>query len=211
MVKKSSVQVGSTEGRGRHDIPAEIMAAARENFLRYGVSRTTMNDIARAVGMPRQTLYSFVSSRDDLVDGVLVRRIQEIGEDLQSLGTDHAAFDEAFIETSVAAVQRAREDPELMNIFATGPADRVHDVVTGDYPEIHTIVANLLGPILDRGERAGLVRTDKTRDELVDWIRLAYLMFINRPAEETGKLRTFVADFLLPSIMFSRGDKPAKG
>ncbi len=196
--------------RGRHDIPADIIAATRKNFLHYGVNRTTMSDIARAVGMPRQTLYGFVSSRDDLVDAVLVRRIEEIAEELKPLGTGLDAFDEAFIETSVAAVERARDDPELMNILATGPADRVQDVVTGDYPEIHAIVANLLGPILDRGEEAGLLRTDKSRDEIVDWIRVAYLTLINQPAGGANRVRALVTDFLVPSIMFSRKDRAAQ-
>jgi AcrR family transcriptional regulator len=196
--------------RGRHDIPAEIIAATRKNFLRYGVNRTTMSDIARTVGMPRQTLYGYVSSREDLVDAVLVRRIQEIADDLKPLGIDDVAFDDALIETSLAAVERARNDPELMNIFTTGPADRVQEVVTGDYPEIHAIVANLLGPILDRGEKAGMVRSDKTRDEIVDWVRAVYLTLINQPATDTARERAFVADFLLPSIMFSRNDKHAR-
>jgi AcrR family transcriptional regulator len=195
--------------RGRNDIPSEIIEATRANFLRFGVSRTTMADIARAVRMPRQTLYDYVSSRDDLLDAVLVKRITEIAEDVKPLGTEALTFDDAFIETSVAAIERARDDPELTNIFTTGPADRIQDVVTGSYPEIHDIVANLLGPILDRGEKAGMLRTDKTREEIVDWIRIVYLFLINQPAADPAQRRELVAGFLLPSIMFSKNDKAA--
>lgn len=195
--------------RGREDIPPDIIAAARKNFLRYGVNRTTMTDIARAVGMPRQTLYSYVASRDDLVDAVLVLRIQEIAEDLKPIGDEDISFDEALVETSLAAVKRARNDPELMNIFTTGPAERVQDVVTGNYPEIQSIVSNLLGPILDRGEQVDKVRKDKTRDEIVDWVRVVYLTLINERLGDDARERSFVADFLLPSIMFSRNDKAA--
>jgi AcrR family transcriptional regulator len=166
-----------------------------------------MADVARAVGMPRQTVYEYVSSRDELVDAVLVQRIKEIADELKPIANEGLSFADALIETSVGAIQRARDDHELMNIFTTGPNDRVQDVVTGPNPEIHSIVADLLGPILDRGEQAGMLRTDKTRDELVDWIRLVYLSLITQPSPANRSERDIVADYLLPSIMFSRNDK----
>jgi AcrR family transcriptional regulator len=187
--------------RSRADIPDDIIAASRRNFLHYGVNRTTMADIARAVGIPRQTIYSYVSSREDLVDAVLVRRIQEIASDIKPV--EGTSFDDAFVETSLAAVDKARNDPELMNVFRTGPADRVRDVVTGDYPEIHAIVAKLLDPIFDRGEKLGVLRTDKTRAEIVDWIRVVYLALINQQGGDATQERAYVADFLLPSIKLS--------
>ena len=81
----------------RRSIPSEVIAASRNKFLYFGVHRTTMTDISREVGMPRQTLYEYVASRDDLVQAVLIQRIQEIAEEVQAL--DRASF----------AVLRARE------------------------------------------------------------------------------------------------------
>jgi AcrR family transcriptional regulator len=197
--------------RDRRDIPAAIIDATRKNFLHYGVNRTTMADIARAVNMPRQTLYEYVSSRDDLVDSVLVARIKEIAEELKPLAAEGMSFADAMVETSVAAIQHARSDRELMNIFTTGPNDRVQEVVTGPYPEIHDIVVDLLGPILNRGAETGMLRADKTRDEIVDWIRAVYLSLITQPATAPQNERAIVADFLLPSIMFSKDDKQPRG
>jgi len=165
-----------------------------------------MGDIARVVGVPRQTIYEYVSSRDDLVDAVLVARIKEIAEDLKPLAREGRSFIDAF----VAAIQRARSDPELMNIFTTGPNDRVQDVVTGPYPEIHDIVVDLLSPILDKGLQTRKLRTDKTADELIDWIRVVYLSLITQPNPVAQNERDIVAGFLLPSIMFSSNDKRSR-
>jgi AcrR family transcriptional regulator len=197
----------SARGRARRDIPPAVIEAARKNFLHYGVNRTTMGDIARIVGVPRQTMYEYVASRDDLVDAVLVARIKEIAEDLKPLAREGTSFVEAFVETSVAAIKRARSDHELMNLFTTGPNDRVQDVVTGPYPEIHDIVVELLGPILAYGRETKMVRTDKTTDELIDWIRVVYLSLITQPNPGHQNERDLIADFLLPSIMFSGNDK----
>ena len=166
-----------------------------------------MGDVARIVGVPRQAIYEYVSSRDDLVDAVLVARIKEIAQDLKPLAREGASFIDMFIETSVAAINRARSDQELMNIFTTGPNDRIRDVVTGLHPEIHDIVGDLLGPIMDYGRETKMLRTDKTTDELIDWIRVVYLSLITQPNPGHQNERDLVADFLLPSIMFSSNDK----
>jgi AcrR family transcriptional regulator len=193
--------------RVRQPIPDEVIDAARKNFLRYGVNRTTMADIARAVGTPRQTLYEYVSSRDEVVDAVLVQRIKEIAEDLTPSGDEGMSFTDAFVETSTAAILKARDDHELMNIVATGPMDRVQDVVTGPHPEIHDIVAHLLEPILNRGQQAGLLRTDKSRDEIIDWVRVVFLTLIGQTAIDPHGVRELVGGFLTPSIMFSKDDE----
>lgn len=193
--------------RSRHAIPDEVIDAARANFLRFGVNRTTMADIARAVGTPRQTLYEYVSSRDEVVDAVLVQRIREIAEGLTPSGDEGMSFADAFIETSAAAITKARGDHELMNIVATGPVDRVQDIVTGPHAEVHDIVAHLLEPILDRGLETGQLRTDKTRDDIIDWVRVVYLSLISQTSIEVDKVGELVGSFLLPSIMFTKDDE----
>lgn len=45
----------------------KIVEAAVGVFSRYGVKRTTMNDIAREAGVVRQTLYNVYASKDDVL------------------------------------------------------------------------------------------------------------------------------------------------
>jgi hypothetical protein len=94
-----------------------------------------------------------------------------------------------------------------MNIFATGPMERVQAVVTGSHAEIHDIVAHLLAPILDHGQRTGQLRTDKTRDAITDWVRVVYLSLISQIAIGPDAVREIVAGFLTPSVMFSKDDQ----
>lgn len=193
--------------RERGGVTIDVLDAARKQFLHYGVNRTTMADIARELGMPRQTIYEFVSSRDELIDAVLVARIKEIADELKPTGS--SSFSQALVETSVAAINRARNDHELMNIVTTGPLERVQHIVTGPNPEIHDVVGNLLGPILDQGASTGQLRTDQSRDEIIDWIRVVYLALITQSGLDPAAERKVVANFLLPSLMFSPGDKGA--
>lgn len=185
----------------RREIPDEVIEAARKKFLHFGVHRTTMADISGEVSMPRQTLYEYVASRDDLVEVVLVRRISEIADELKSLHTK--SFAKSLVQTAVAAIRRARSDPELMNLLATAPKDIVQKVVVGHCQDIHDIVRRLLDPILDRGMAQGEVRTDKSRDEIIDWFRIVFLSLITQTGLTPEAEISIVSDFLLPSIMFS--------
>ena len=49
------------------DTEKTIVAAAIRSFLRYGARKTSMNDIATAAGVSRQTLYDLFGSKDDLI------------------------------------------------------------------------------------------------------------------------------------------------
>src|SRR4051794_17417180 len=91
-----------------------VLAAAREAFVRYGVHRTRMEDIAKGAGMPRQYLYRFVSGRDELVELALLERCREFSDDLvartESLSGD---LDADLVTTLLSCVLIARADAEF--------------------------------------------------------------------------------------------------
>ena len=190
----------------RREIPDQVIEAARKKFLHFGVHRTTMADISQEVGMPRQALYEYVASRDDLVEVVLARRISEIADELKSLQT--RSFSTSLVETAVAAIRVARNDPELMNLVIGAPKDIVQKVVVGHSKDIHDIVRRLFDPILERGIKAGELRTDKDLDDIVDWFRIVFLALITQSTIDPQREYEIVADFLLPSVMFSSQGKP---
>lgn len=45
----------------------KILAAAIRTFLRYGARKTSMNDIAKAAGVSRQTLYDLFGGKEELI------------------------------------------------------------------------------------------------------------------------------------------------
>ncbi|QXT39867.1 TetR/AcrR family transcriptional regulator [Gymnodinialimonas ceratoperidinii] len=50
----------------------QIAAAALRVFARYGLKRTTMNDIAEEAGVVRQTLYNVFANKDEVIHGTLL-------------------------------------------------------------------------------------------------------------------------------------------
>ncbi len=48
-----------------------------EMFMRYGIRSVTMDDISRELGISKKTLYQFVSSKDELVELMVLQHIEE--------------------------------------------------------------------------------------------------------------------------------------
>ena len=66
------MELETLERDGRADGGAkrrQIMDGARSVFLSAGFDGASMNDVARAAGVSKGTLYAYFSSKDELVRG----------------------------------------------------------------------------------------------------------------------------------------------
>jgi AcrR family transcriptional regulator len=178
-----------------------VLRAARACFLRYGVRRTSMEDVAKAAGITRQALYRVVPSAGELAEAVIVERIREIADELRPIITRAGSFEEVVYTIALASIEGARKDEELQNFFETSSTLRIHHLMTGHFPQISDIVVELFRPALGQARLDGKLRDDLTDKEVVDWIRGVQLMLILRddldPAEERDMLRKF----LVPSVI----------
>jgi AcrR family transcriptional regulator len=202
-----TIAAGSRES---NEMLARILRAARECFSRYGVHRTSMTDVAKAAGVSRQTLYNTISGREELIEAVVVLRVEEMSDELREVLDAQPTFVDALVEVSVAAVELARKDPELTNLMETATTIRLFEIIAGPFPAIHEAVARLFRPAFERARRAGELRADVGDDELVDWIRSVYLSLILRTDFDADALRHAARIFLVPSLTCSPPPPPPK-
>ncbi len=66
----------------RSDTRERILAAALAGFARRGVEATSLDDVAEAVGVRKQTILYWFGSKDALVTGVVEEAVGELGEAL---------------------------------------------------------------------------------------------------------------------------------
>ena len=66
MIMEIEFNNGAEGASPEHDRRARILEGALKVFLAYGFSRTTMDDIARAVGMSRPALYLVFRNKTDI-------------------------------------------------------------------------------------------------------------------------------------------------
>jgi AcrR family transcriptional regulator len=59
-------------------IRAEVVTAARGLFQRFGLFKTTMEDIAKATGKGKSTLYYYYASKDEIFDAVIKEDMEDV-------------------------------------------------------------------------------------------------------------------------------------
>ena len=57
-----------------------ILDAAAELFVHYGYDKTTVSDIARQAGISKGAIYLHFKSKDDLLEGLIIREMQHYAE-----------------------------------------------------------------------------------------------------------------------------------
>jgi AcrR family transcriptional regulator len=105
----------------RLDTSSRILAAAFDCISDVGLGRTTVEDVARAAGIARQTVYRYFPSKDHLITALVLQ------EEEKFLDGIRAAFDAApDLEVSLRdgllfCLRFAREHPLLDRLLSTDP------------------------------------------------------------------------------------------
>ena len=139
---------------------AAIVAAAREQLSVN--PEASVEDIARAAGVGRQTLYGHFRTRAELVDAALVAAMADGEKALAALDLDGDA-DRALATLLASSWALVAESAALLTAAqADLGADRVRD--------LHAAPAWRLTALLERGRAQGVVRTDLPLEWLVNLV-----------------------------------------
>ena len=88
MNKTSSPKV-TARGPVDHEVRDQIVAAATEHFSRYGYEKTTVSDLAKAIGFSKAYIYKFFESKQAIGEMICSNCLSQIEAEVR------AAVDEA--------------------------------------------------------------------------------------------------------------------
>lgn len=74
------------------------MDVARQLFAKNGIANTTMNDIAKASGKGRRTLYTYFKSKDDVYYAVIEAELERLSDKLDEVAAKHSSPQDKIIE-----------------------------------------------------------------------------------------------------------------
>lgn len=155
---------------------ARIVSAARESLSRD--PSASIDDIAKAAGVGRMTLYGHFRNRAELVDAALVQALRAGEEVLSEVDLSGDAPDALarLLESSWALV--AESTALLAAAQGTLPAGRIR--------ELHTDPAKRVEDLIRRGQDEGAFRTDLP----IAWLVNVVQYVLHGAAEEnrTGRL-----------------------
>ncbi|MEM8688661.1 MAG: TetR/AcrR family transcriptional regulator [Pseudomonadota bacterium] len=148
-----------------------IIEAAVNVFSRYGVKRTTMNDIAAEAGIARQTLYNAFSNKDEVLQATIrlfsdqaTARIEAAFETVGELGD---RLDVIFRHIAVEPFDLLNASPNAQDIVAGFNASSQKEIAAAAERN-RVIIAETLAPSKAQIEESGL-----TVDQFADFVQRA--------------------------------------
>jgi AcrR family transcriptional regulator len=135
-----------------------ILAAAEDVIRRFGPSKATVVDVARALGVSHTAVHKHVGSKAELRDMVLGRWLESTMPPLRAVVAERGPAPKRLrklIDALIAVKRRrAADDPELFTAYRTLAAD-AQSVIAAHIDEMIKLVATIIAS----GVKDGTFRT----------------------------------------------------
>ena len=170
----------------RSELGAErILDAAAQLFAEQGIGRPGMEDIARAAGCSRATVYRYFENKPALLRAFVHREARDITAQIaRHLDRDANGRDLA-VEAVVAALAAVRARGYLEPWYSGGASDLLE--VLRESPVITGLAGNSL-----------LASGGKPDAELGRWLLRVVMSFLREPGESPADERRLLERFLAP-------------
>jgi len=182
-----------------------LLAATYRCVARFGLGKTTVEDVAKESGLSRATIYrQFPGGRDELL-------LETVGWELANYFTrlaDHVRDAPDLVELLerglVYAQGSVAEHVVLRKILDTEP-ERLLALLTVESAKTLPFIADFLHPYLVREAAAGRLRDGVDLDRSAEYLARCILSLINAPGRwdftDPGDVREVVRDELLGGIV----------
>jgi AcrR family transcriptional regulator len=103
------------------DTRTRILDAAFRTVATYGLSRFTVDDVARAADLSRQTVYRYFDSKDALIVALVFREEEKFIEGVRRAHAEAATLEDAMERAMLYCLHLAREHPLLDRLLESEP------------------------------------------------------------------------------------------
>ncbi|WP_223470535.1 MULTISPECIES: TetR/AcrR family transcriptional regulator [unclassified Pseudomonas] len=169
----------SVRGPVDHDIRDQIVAAANEHFSQYGYGKTTVSDLAKAIGFSKAYIYKFFDSKQAIGEAICKNCLAQIVAAVEkAINVDGISPTECFrrlVKTLViTGADLFFNDRKLYDIAAFAASERWSST------EVYNAqIKDFVLQIVREGRELGEFERRTPLDETVDSIHLALRPFVN--------------------------------
>jgi AcrR family transcriptional regulator len=187
------------------------MDAAEGCFDKYGIGKTTMDDIAKMAGVSRPTVYRHFNDRDTLILAVVMRRSRQLIERAQKYIRKYASFEEQLVEGLLFMVDKGRKDPFVGLLVTPAHMDLVNQILVSSTAAVD-LAYEMWEPILAEARERGDLRPDLDFRAIATWITYLTLLLIGRGDIEpdVNAQRELLRTFVTPAFAPTAAPKPAR-
>lgn len=161
-----------------HAVRIQLIEAAASHFSQFGYAKTTLADLAKAVGYSKSYIYRFFASKREIGEAICDQTLKRIISSLESIA-DSGARPIEMLRSVISTIAVAGTDMFFNN-------RKLHDIAAASYDEnwsssqnYRDAVANLIRQILVEGRQTGDFERKTPLDEVVRAIMLAISPFMD--------------------------------
>lgn len=181
----------------------QILAAAEVVFERFGIAKTTMDDVACEVNVSRPTVYRYFADRDALVTALIEARSRRLFDRARDYIRSREGIVEQLVDGLIYLVDHGRRDPVVRLIVSPEHMDLATALV-GSSGLATRLTAEMWAPIIDDARARGEIRADRDTAEICQWIALVELILVGRMDfgdDGDPEHRAMLTKFLVPGIV----------
>ncbi len=165
-------------GPADHDVRDQIVAAATEHFSRYGYEKTTVSDLARAIGFSKAYIYKFFESKQAIGEMICANCLSQIEAEVRTAVGEADLPSEklrrVFKVFTEASLRLFFQDRKLYEIAASAATENWQSVIAYE-----ARVQALLQEILLEGRQRGDFERKTPLDETTMAIYLVMRPYLN--------------------------------
>jgi AcrR family transcriptional regulator len=178
---------------------SRIREAALTCIGRFGLAKTTVDDIAREAGCSRATLYRYYEGKPAILRAAVAAELDRVGAALVDTGRGQTTFADAVVAVVVHGTREVRGHDALQFLLAHEPEAVLGHLAFVPGDRVLVAVGDAIAPAFDRW----LAPDACTRAG--DWIaRLvrAYALMPDPPVDFTdpNAARTFLTTLVVPGL-----------
>ncbi|MCX5540456.1 TetR/AcrR family transcriptional regulator [Paraburkholderia sp. CNPSo 3076] len=177
-MKKATTAPITTRGPADHEIRDQIVVAATEHFSRYGYEKTTVSDLARAIGFSKAYIYKFFESKQAIGEMICANCLHEIETEVRAAVAQTDLPPEKlrrmFSVFTEASLRLFFQDRKLYEIAASAATENWQAVLSYE-----ARVQKLLQDILQEGRQSGDFERKTPLDETAMAIYLVMRPYLN--------------------------------
>jgi AcrR family transcriptional regulator len=179
-------------------IEARAVEATLACIARHGLSKTTIDDIAREAGCSRATLYRYFANKTDLVARVVRTEAERITAVCRAVAADADTLDDAVVAVLLVGGRELTEHPALRFVADFEPEILLPHLTFAGGDRFLRDASEALAPCFEPylGERAA---------RAAEWIaRIGLTLWLSPTApvslHDADALRAYADEFVVPAI-----------